>query len=413
MARLQFTLNQEELLQLIKGDNPDLLKSLLTKTINEVLEMESETQLKAKNYERTEERVDYRNGTRERDFTTRLGTITLEVPRHRNAPFQTMIFENYQRSEAALVNTLAEMVVCGVSTRKISQVMETLCGKEVSKSSVSEACKRLDREVDNFRNRPIEGGRYAFLILDATYFKVRENHKVISKAFMVAIGVTADGFREIIGFGLYDDESNETWQSFVRSLKKRGLSGVVMYTSDAHPSIRNAMMIEYPQVPWQRCQFHFIRNILDKTPDRYKAGLESELREMFHCHTAQEARKMRDLIVSEYNDVAASAMEDLDNGLEDSLSVMLLPETMRPQLRTSNMIERLNKEFKRRSKVIGIFPNPGSVIRLIGSVAIDYSDKMLHTRRLFYGTADANLTEKVRNDLLKLAGEQLRTLKAA
>ena len=175
MAQVNLTLNQEEILQLLSsGDSSLAFKELLTKSLNQFLAAESASQLKAEPYERSEERQDQRNGIRERPLTTRIGTITLQVPRHRNQPFHTMLFENYQRSESALITTMAEMVVEGVSTRKVAKVMEELCGKEFSKSTVSEACKQLDADVEAFRNRPIEPGRYPFLMADATYFKVRE-----------------------------------------------------------------------------------------------------------------------------------------------------------------------------------------------------------------------------------------------
>ena len=205
-----------------------------------------------------------------------------------------MIFENYKRSETALILTMAEMVVSGVSTRKVSHVMEVLCEKSFSKSTVSEACKQLDEEVDRFRNRPIEPDRYPFLMMDATYFKDREDHRTVSKAFIVAIGITKEGGREVLGFGVYGEENNYTWTSFIQRLKARGLSGVMMFTSDAHPSIRHAMQKEFPDAVWQRCQFHFIRNILDAAPKSYKAGIESELHEMFNCETIEDARKLRD-----------------------------------------------------------------------------------------------------------------------
>lgn len=414
MAQVNLTLNQEEILQLLSsGDNSLAFKELLTKSLNQFLAVESTAQLKAEPYERNEERQDQRNGIRERSLTTRLGTITLQVPRHRNQPFHTMIFDNYQRSETALITTMAEMVIEGVSTRKVSKVMEELCGKEFSKSTVSEACKRLDAEVGSFRNRLIEPGRYPFLMVDATYFKVRENHRIISKAFMIAIGITATGGREVIGFDVYEDESNPTWVSFIKSLKDRGLSDVMLYTSDAHASIRYAMGEVFPKAAWQRCQFHFIRNILDAAPKSYKAGMESELREMFNCETLVEARKRRDEILSDYSDIAEKAMEILDNGFEDAMTIMMLPEEMHRPLRTSNVVERLNGELKRRSGVIKIFPNAASVLRLMGSVTIEYHEAQLQKRKLFYNTSLSKISQQTRDRLITLAAEQYKRALAA
>ena len=225
MAQLNITLNQDEILQLLSSDRDNAFAKLLQDSLNSILKAESTEQLKAEPYERTDERTGNRNGFRDRPLTTRIGQITLKVPKHRNGEaFKTLIFDNYCRSEAALIITMAEMVVNGVSTRKVSRVMETLCGKSFSKSSVSEACKELDSKVKEFRERPLSGD-YPFLTVDATYFKVRENSRVISKAFMVAYATNTDGHREIIGFGIYKNESRDTWNEFLKSLKIRGLKG--------------------------------------------------------------------------------------------------------------------------------------------------------------------------------------------
>ena len=409
MAQVNITLNQEEILHLLSsGNSSEAVKELLTKSLNQFLLAESANQLGAELYERTEKRQDQRNGSRERPLTTRIGTIVLSVPRHRKHPFHTMLFANYQRSEAALITTMAEMVIEGVSTRKVSKVMEELCGKEFSKSVVSEACKNLDPEVQSFRNRPIEPGRYPFLMVDATYFKTREDHRTVSKAFMVAVGITGVGEREVIGFDVYDDESNATWSSFIQSLKLRGLSDVLMYTSDAHSSICYAMGSEFPGAVWQRCQFHFIRNILDAAPKNYKVGLEAELREMFNCETIAESRKRCDEIVRDYSDVAEKSMEILDNGFEDSMTIMSLPTEMRRPLRTSNIVERLNGELKRRSDVIKIFPNTASIIRLMGSVTIDYNETLLRKRKLFYNVSVSRISKETRLRFISLAQEQYK-----
>ncbi len=224
MAQLNITLNQDEILQLLSGDRDGAFKKLLQESLNSVLKVESQEQLHASPYERSEERTDSRNGFRERDLTTRIGKITLSVPRHRNQPFKTMIFDNYSRSEAALVASMAEMVVNGVSTRKVTRVVEMICGETVSKSAVSDLCKDLTKQVDEFRNRPLTGS-YPFVTIDATYFKVREDHRVISKALMIAYATNEEGHREIIGFASYRNESKETWSDFLRTLKKRGLKG--------------------------------------------------------------------------------------------------------------------------------------------------------------------------------------------
>ena len=412
MAQINITLNQEEILQLLCNDKDAAFRKLLQESLNSILRTESTEQLGAAPYERTDERTDSRNGSRERPLTTRIGRITLHVPRHRNVPFKTMVFENYSRSEAALIASMAEMVVNGVSTRKVKNVMETLCGTSFSKSTVSEACKELDAAVREFRTRPLDGS-YPFVTVDATYFKVRENGRIISKAFMIAYGTNANGLREILGFGVYANELASTWTDFLTGLRKRGLDGILMITSDAHEGILNAIGKVYPNVPWQRCQFHFSKNIADKAPKKYQAGIRAELQEMFNCQTVAEARKIRDRIITDYQDVAESAMACLDKGFESAMTVMVLPQWLRRYYRTTNHIERLNKELKRRSKVIGVFPNEDSVLRLMGSVLIELNDAMMSGRVIFSRkTYDTLLISEVPGKLIDIAGEQQK-LRAA
>ena len=408
MAQLNITLNQEEILSLLSEDRSDAFKKLLQESLNSVLQAESKDQLNAEPYERTEERTDSRNGTRERSLATRLGTIVLTVPRHRNEPFKTMIFDNYSRSEASLIATMSEMVINGVSTRRVSNVVEQLCGKNISKSAVSELCKDLDHNVKEFKNRPLVLN-YPFVMVDATYFKVRVDHRVISKALFIAMGVNEKGTREIIGFELYDRESKETWQEFMLSLKARGLKGIKMITSDAHEGIIHAIRLLFPDVPWQRCQFHFTRNIIDKAPKKYQEGLRLELRTMFQASNIKEARKKRDLIISDYADVAPQAMECLDLGFESAMTVMYLPEVIRRYVRTSNYLERTNKELKRRSNAIGVFPNEASVLRLMGSVLIEYHEKLANIKKMFYNPIYHEVIS-LSDQLAKLAQEQEQLL---
>ena len=408
MAQLNITLNQEEIQALLLDDRGEAFKKILQTSLNKILQAESAEQLKAAPYERSEERTDCRNGSRDRDLNTRVGRITLHVPRHRNVPFKTLVFDNYSRSEAALVAGMAEMVVNGVSTRKVSRVMETLCGTSFSKSAVSDVCKDLETAVKEFQTRPLEGD-YPFLTVDATYFKVRENSRIISKAFMIAYGTNAEGHREILGFGVYANESSATWTDFLLSLKRRGLTGLLMITSDAHEGILNAIGKVFPTVPWQRCQFHFSRNITDKAPKKYQTGLRAELQELFNCRTIAEARKVRDRIIEDYRDVAESAVACLDEGFESSMTVMLLPAWLRRFYRTSNQIERLNKELKRRSKVIGVFPNEDSVLRLMGSVLMERHDAMLAGRAIFSkDSLSALLKSDIPAKLIVIAEEQRR-----
>ena len=413
MAQVNITLSHEEVLQVLSGNRDDAFKMLVERILNAVMLAESEQQLGASMHERTEDRQDYRNGIRERILNTRIGSLVLEVPRHRNQPFHTMVFENYQRSEASLIATMVQMVIAGVSTRKVSKVVETLCGTSFSKSTVSALCKKLDAEIMAFKSRPLNMNDAPFLMVDATYFKAREDHKIVSKAFLVALAITSDGSREIVGFDVFDAEDNYSWQTFFKDLKARGLDGVHMVISDAHKSILRAITKTYPDAAWQRCQVHFIRNILDETPTRFKEGLKSELRRMFNASTIGEARSLRDGIISDYTPVAPKAVNVLDTGFEDAMTVMQLPEWMRTKLRSSNWIERLNREFKRRSDFIQIFPNAASILRLMGAVAIEYNDQMSMKQHVFAEKTFARIRVELIPKLKEIASVQQALLDAA
>lgn len=412
MAQVNITLNDEEILQVFTGDREEAIRFLLERILNEIMKAESEEQLKASMHERTEERQDYRNGVRERKLTTRIGTLTLQVPRHRNEPFHTMVFENYSRSEASLIATMVQMVIAGVSTRKVTKVVETLCGKTFSKSTVSELCKRLDEDIRRFKSQPLDGIDAPFLMVDATYFKARENHRIVSKAFMVALAIKSDGHREVVGFDVYDAEDDYSWKKFLEDLKQRGLQAPHVMISDAHKSIRKAMAEVFPQTAWQRCQVHFMRNILNETPPKYKEGLKVELREMFEAGDIKEARKKRDEIIDDYEPVAEKAMKILDEGFEDSMTLINLPRSIRLILRTTNILERLNRELKRRSDVIQVFPNAASVLRLMGAVTIEYSDRQSTMQRIFAERTFMEIREKLSSECKVTAQRQNMLLKA-
>lgn len=413
MAQVNLTLTQEEVLQVLTGDRDAAMKFLLERILNEIMKAESEEQLGAGLHERTEERQDYRNGTRERELNTRIGTLTLNVPRHRNEPFHTMVFENYQRSEAALIATMVQMVVMGVSSRKVEKVVTTLCGTSFSKSTVSELCKRLDKDIDQFKNRPLDFHEAPFLMLDATYFKVREDHRIRSKAFLVALAFRPDGKREVVGFDVFDTEENYSWQTFLSGLKERGLTDVRMVISDAHAAIRPAIAKVYPEAAWQRCQVHFLRNILSITPNKYKEALAIELRRMFTASTTEKARKVKEEIVAEYEGVAEQAMKTLEEGFEDSMTVNGLPKYLKEKIRTTNLLERLNRELKRRSDVIQVFPNPASVLRLMGAVTIEVNNTYMAGNRIYGDKTLDELRHTVFPALRRIAGDQLKLLNAA
>ncbi len=412
MAQVNITLSQEEVLQVLTGDRNEALKFLMERILNSIMKAESEEQLGAPRYERTEDRQDYRNGVRERTLNTRIGTLVLEVPRHRNVPFHTMVLENYKRSEASLIATMVQMVIAGVSTRKVAKVVETLCGTSFSKSTVSALCKELDGEIRQFMTGPLDGIDAPFLMIDATYFKAREDHRIVSKAFMVALAIKKDGLREVIGFNVYDAEDNYSWEHFLQSLKDRGLNTVRLVISDAHKSIRKAVANVYPKVAWQRCQVHLERNILDAAPSKYKEGLKLELRKLFTAKTLEEARKIKTDIVRDYEDVAEKAMQILEDGFEDSMTVMCLPEYIRIVLRTTNILERLNRELKRRSDVIQVFPNSASVLRLMGAVTMEYSEGQSTKQRIFAESKFEYLRGPMTIYLEKTAERQLGLLAA-
>lgn len=411
MAQINVTLDQDEILRLLADSSGDAFRQVLAAALNAVMRAESDEQLGAGRYERSESRTDSRNGTRARRLTTRVGTIELEVPRHRSAPFETMVFESYRRSEAALVTTMAEMVVGGVSTAKVGRVMREICGREFSKQSVSAACATLDSAVEDFRTRPLEPGAYPFAMLDATYLKVRGGHRVRARALLVAIGLDRSGRKEVLGLALADAETREGWSAFMRSLRGRGLRGMAVVTSDAHEGLVAALHDVWPDAAWQRCQAHFSRNVSDAAPKRLRAGLRSEMTEMFNCRTLAEAAARRDRILADYAEEAPQACERLGAGFDDAMTAMRLPEQMRGCTRTSNYLERLNKEIKRRSNVVGVFPNAGSVVRLVGALLMEENDRWAAMSKAYYSTGVAELEGRLA-ELAGIAREQARLMSA-
>ena len=382
MAQIHFTLDYDFLIGLFAESKDTAFAKLMEALLNQVLKAESSEQLGAENYQRSGSRKDYRNGTRTRGLVTRIGRLELEVPRHRNSPFKTVLFENYQRNEQALISTMMEMVVQGVSTRNIQKVTEELCGESFSKSTVSEICRELDIPVKAFKERLLPE-KYPFIMADAMYIKVREEHRVRSKALLLAIGVNPEGRKEVLGFDICDAEKTNTWKVFFEGLKSRGLRGVDLVISDSHRGLVESIKECFPGASWQRCQAHFSRNILDKCPKKYMSGLASELTVMFNASTLEEARRLRNTIIEEYQDVAEAAVQTLDEGFEDAMTIMYLPMKYRQSLRTSNIIERENREIRKREQIIQIFPNTDSAIRLLGAVLLDDHNDWSTRQRLF------------------------------
>jgi putative transposase len=274
-----------------------------------------------------------------------------------------------------------EMVVNGVSTRKVSQITEELCGTRFSKSTVSELCKQLDPIVEAWRNRPLSDRRFPFVIVDALYLKVREDGRVRSRGVMVAIGINTDGYREILGIMVGDTESETSWSEYFRWLKQRGLRGVDLIISDDHGGLVRAIRRHFQGVTWQRCQTHFIRNVLDSTPKALKEEIHGHMRNILHAANIKTARLLLSQTIEAYKEKASKAMRILESGFDDATAVLSIPERYRRRLRTTNSLERLNQEIRRRERVIRIFPNRQSVIRLIGALLMEQDEKWASGRR--------------------------------
>lgn len=369
MAQYQVTLLEEDLHGIFSGD--DALAKLLEKVLNQILKAEASEIVGALPYERTEERIGYRNGSRDRLLNTRVGSLSLSVPQFRSGGMKTELFERYQRSEMALILSMMEMVINGVSTRKITKITEDLCGKEFSKSTVSELCKRLDPLVNEWNERPLGNGIYPFLLMDALVLKIREEGRVKSFSMMLSIGVNGKGHREILGIKIGDSESYESWDGYLSWLKERGLTGVDFVVSDQHSGLVKAIEKHFQGATWQRCQTHFTKNILDAAPKSLQGEIKGHLRPIFTAPDVETARELMRRTLELYEDKASKAMETLENGFDDATAVLSLPERYRKKLRTTNTVERLNQEIRRRERVIRIFPNKASAMRLVGALLLE------------------------------------------
>src|SRR5260370_26359815 len=362
MTRYQVTLDPQTLTQLFSGDGQ--LGQLLEAVLNQVLEAQVSEQLQAVPYERTEQRQGYRNGYKPRRLTTRIGRLMLRVPQVREGTFSTELFARYQRSEQALVLTLMEMVVNGISTRKVTKITEELCGTSFPKSTVSALCARLDPLVSAWNERPLAEQAFPFVVVDALVVKVREDERVRGLSGLLAIGVNAAGHREILGLQLGDSESEASWSSFLGWLKRRGLAGVDLVVSDAHGGLVNAIQRHFQGATWQRCQTHLTRDVLEATPKALREELHEHLRSLFAAPDLATARTLLHQIIATYAERAPAAMDALEAGFDDATAVLALPEPYRQRLRTTNSVERLNPQVRRRERVIRLFPNHASVIQL-------------------------------------------------
>lgn len=341
--------------------------------MNVAMKIERSQFLKASPYERTDQRQGYANGFKEKTVHSRVGSIQLDIPQTRKPAFYPTSLERGLRSERALKLALADMYVQGVSTRKVAKITETLCGFEVSSSQVSRASKELDQQLGLWRDRPL--GSFPYVYLDARYESVRTGGVVSSSAVLVAIGVSTSGHRQVLGVSVELSEAEVHWRTFISSLKDRGLHGVKLFISDAHEGLKAARVATYPSVPWQRCQFHLQQNAGAYVPRKdMKKDVAARIRGIFNAYDDQEALRLLSLFIDDYSKSAPKLAEWAENAIPEGLVVFQLPSEHRSRIRTSNILERLNREIHRRTKVVSIFPNTESCLRLVSAVTMEISD---------------------------------------
>ena len=351
------------------------LKELLTWFLNQVMLLEALQQTGAEPYQRTDCRRSHRNGYKKRSLKTRVGEITLDKPQLRESSFETKIFDKYSRVEKALINAIAESYLQGVSTRKIQKIVSHLGLDQLSPSSISRISKELDDKVNEFLNRPIDD-KIKYLFVDASYFKVRVESRYVSRAFLIVTGICEDGYREILGARIADGEDELFWSSLFDDLKQRGLSGVQLVVSDGHKGIQKAVRESFIGASWQMCQVHFMRAVLKNIPDRYKEEIAQKIKEALENENSIQA--LADELADRGYSKAADTVERFRFDLWNYKS---FPKSHWRRIRTTNMMERINKELKRRSRVIGAFPNDQSFMRLGVSILIDMNEEWLTAKK--------------------------------
>jgi transposase-like protein len=342
--------------------------------LNEAMMIERSHALQAQPWERTDERAGYANGYKDRHLSTRLGALDLRVPQVRgDTKFFPSALERGQRSERALKCALAEMYIQGVSTRRVTQIMETLCGTEVSSSQISRATALLDEELGQWRSRPL--GVIPYLILDARYEKVRQDGAVRSCAVLIGTGVNSNGQRLVLGTSVSLSEAEVHWRTFLRSLKERGLTGVTMITSDDHDGLKTALTSCFPGASWQRCQVHLQRNAAAHAPKQdMRPEVAQDIREVFAAPSQDEAQRLLDLTVAKYEKKASKLAGWMADNLPDGFAVFKLPQKHRRRMATTNPVENLNKQIKRRTRVASLFPNEASLLRLVSAIVMEISE---------------------------------------
>lgn len=377
MTQLQFNLDMDLLKESVMNSNIDaVVRSAIVLVLNEFMEKERDDFLNAAAYERSSERRDYRNGYYDREFTMSIGKLKLKVPRTRNGEFSTSVFEKYARCDQALVISMLEMVINGVSTRKVTHIIEQLCGENISKSFVSSLTQKLDPIVNDWAKRPLNVMYFPYVFVDAMYIKVREHHRVVSKAVYIATAISETNKREILGLSVDHVENYESWSRFFQQLKSRGLQSPNLVISDAHQGLQKAIQREFIGTSWQRCNVHFKRNIIETVPKKGSEEFRLMLKRVFEAVTMEDIRKFKEELMSQFGEDSKyeKALAILDEGFEDTIQYMNFPEKIRTHIRSTNSLERLNQEVRRREKVIRIFPNTQSAFRLVGAVLMHYQE---------------------------------------
>jgi putative transposase len=374
------SMSLDELLRKLMGDeHADVLRETLAWFVGELMEAEVTKQIGAGLHERSPERLTYRNGYRERLWQTRAGEIDLAIPRLRAGSYFPSFLEPRSRSEQALVAVVQEAYINGVSTRKVERLVTQLGLAGMSRSAVSRLCSGLDEQVRLFRERPLEG-RYPYLWLDARQEKVRERGGVRSKALVIAYAVHESGHREVIGTDVGEAETESFWREFLRGLRARGLAGVQLCISDAHEGLKSAIA-KVLGCPWQRCTVHFLRDMLGHCAKEQQPMVAAAIRQIFAAESAQQARELLGGVVEVLEGTAPKVARLLAGAEEELLAFMAFPAEHWPKLRSTNPLERVNREVGRRSDVVGIYPNDAALLRLAGALLIEQNDEWLVMRR--------------------------------
>ncbi|GAA1663208.1 IS256 family transposase [Catellatospora bangladeshensis] len=362
--------------------NPDVLRTMITAFANALMSAEADAACGAEYGQRSDDRVNHRNGYRPREWDTRAGTVELAIPKLRTGSyFPEWLLDYRRRAEQALVSVVATSYLLGVSTRRVEKLAEQLGVTRLSKSQVSEMAQTLDAQVEAFRSRPLDSAHYTFVSLDALTMKVREDGRTVNVACLVAVGVNADGHREVLGLDVCAEEDGAGWLAFLRALTARGLTGVKLVISDAHRGLVNAIGSALPGAAWQRCRTHYLRNLLTRVPKSAQPWLATMVRTIFDQPDAAEVHAQYARVVDAIAAKYPAAAEHLDEARDDLLAFTAFPKEIWRQIWSNNPQERLNKEIRRRTDVVGIFPNRAAVIRLVGAVLAEQTDEWTEQRR--------------------------------